>query len=185
VVLHRLDHHRVLGSYLRDLHAPRAAHARVRDVTIAGDLVRGVDNHDAPTVLIGQEASRLTQQGGLPDSWPTQEQYALPLGHKVTDDIKRSADGAADAAGQADDLAPTVAHSGDAVQRARNTGTIIVAERAKLRCDSSEIRGGDLHYAEVTLLFHEASRREAPEIQHHLNQDILRCMRLKVRPQMR
>ena len=40
VVLDRLDHHRVLLGRGADLHPARVADARVRDVAVAGDLVR-------------------------------------------------------------------------------------------------------------------------------------------------
>ena len=41
------------------LHAPRAPDARVRDVTIAADLVAGVDNHNAPRVRLRQQPRHL------------------------------------------------------------------------------------------------------------------------------
>ena len=46
VVLDRLDHHLVLERRRPDLHPAGLADGRMRDVAVAGDLVRRVDDHD-------------------------------------------------------------------------------------------------------------------------------------------
>ena len=103
VVLDRLDHHRVLHRRRRHLHAPRAADRRVRDVAVAADLVRGVDDDDALAQIVGQHARRLAQHRRLADAGPPQQQDALARLDDVANDVDRAEDGAADAAGEADD----------------------------------------------------------------------------------
>ena len=68
VVLDRLDHHLVLERRRADLHPAGLADRRVRDVAVAGDLVAGVDDHDALAHVVGQHAGGLAQHRGLADA---------------------------------------------------------------------------------------------------------------------
>jgi len=47
VIFYGLDHHRMLQRRVGDLHAPCHADPRVRDVAVAGDFVRAIDDDDA------------------------------------------------------------------------------------------------------------------------------------------
>src|SRR3972149_3146660 len=55
VVLHRLDHHRVLQLRMGHLHAPGAPDAGVRDVAVPGDLIARVYDDDAFGELVGED----------------------------------------------------------------------------------------------------------------------------------
>ena len=151
VVLHRLDHHRVLlGRGAAPASAARAD-ARVRDVAVAGDLVAGVD-HDHPLAeVVGQHAGHLAQHRRLADAGAAQQQDALPALDDVADDVDRAEDGPADAAGQADHLAGPIADGGDAVQGALDAGAVVVAEGADALDDVGDVGLDDLAVEEHLL----------------------------------
>ena len=170
VVLDRLDHHRVLERRRAHLHPPRAADARMRDVAVAGDLVGGVDDHDALVQVVGQDARRLAQHGRLADARPAHDQHRLARLDEVLDDLDRAEDGAADAAGQADDLAVAVADGGDAVERPLDAGAVVVAERADVVDDVLDVLFGDLALEQLGLAAAaEARLRRAAEVHHDLD----------------
>ena len=74
VVFHRLDHHAVLLRGSRNLHATGVPDGRVRNVAIAGDFVRGIDNDHALACFVGQHPGNLAQHGGLAHPGATQKQ---------------------------------------------------------------------------------------------------------------
>ena len=125
VVLDGLDHHLVLQLRGGDLHSPRAANAGMGDIAVAGDLVRRVDDDDALVHFVREEAGDLAQHRRLADAGPAEEQDALPFAHKVFDDADGAENGAADAAGQADDAPFAVTDARDAVQRALDAGAVV------------------------------------------------------------
>ena len=84
---------------------------------------------------------------------------ALARLDQVADDLDRAEDGAADAAGQADDLAAAVADGRDAVQRALDAGAVVVAERADVIDDVLDVLLGDLALEQHLL---RRQRRSAP-----------------------
>ena len=114
----------------RHLHPPRAADRRVRDVAVAADLVRGVDDHHPLAQVVGQHARRLAQQRRLADARAAHHQDAAARLDDVANDRDRAEHGAADAAGDADDAALAIADGRDAVQRALDARAVVVAERA-------------------------------------------------------
>ena len=56
VVLHRLDHDGVLQCRRWHLHAAGLTDRRMRDVTIASDLVRCIDDHHALVHVVREDA---------------------------------------------------------------------------------------------------------------------------------
>ena len=170
VVLDRLDHHRVLLGRDADLHPPRVADARVRDVAVAGDLVAGVDHDHALAEVVGQDAGHLAQHRRLADAGAPQQQDALPALDDVADDVDRAEDGAADAAGQPDHLAGPVPDGADAMQGALDAGAVVAAEGADVLDDVVDIGLDDLPVEEHLLAVREARLRTAPKVEHHLQQ---------------
>ena len=130
VVLDRLDHHVVLARRVRHLHAPRAADRRVRHVAVAADLVRRVDDHDAPPELLGQHARDLADRRRLADAGAAQKEHRRAGGEDVAHHLDVARHGAPDAARQADDGAAAVAQRADAVERAGDAGAVVAAEGA-------------------------------------------------------
>ena len=94
----------------------------------------------------------------------------LPGLDDVADDVDRAEDGAADAAGEADDLARAVADGRDAVQRALDPGAVVVAERADALDDVLDVPLGHLAVEEATSPVGEARLRPPAEVHHHLEQ---------------
>ena len=74
VILDRLDHHKVLPLWRAHLHAARLADCWMRNVAVAGDLVRRVHNHNALAELRGENARRLAEHGGLTNTWAAHDQ---------------------------------------------------------------------------------------------------------------
>ena len=99
VVFHRFDHHGVLLGGRGHLHPARPADARVRDVAVAGDLVRRIDDNHPLLELVGQDAGHFAQQRRLTHAGLTQDKDARPALHEVADDVHRPEDRAADATG--------------------------------------------------------------------------------------
>ena len=85
----------------------------------------------------------------------------------------RAEDGAADAAGEADDPAAAVADARDAVQRALDAGAVVFAELADARDDVLDVALGDLALAEHDLPAGEAGLRQAAEVHDDLQQLVL------------
>ncbi len=170
VVLDRLDHHRVLLGRGADLHPTRVADSRVRDIAVARDLVAGVD-HDHPLAeVIRQHASHLPQHRRLADARPAEDQDALPRLDDLADDVDRAEDRSADAAGQPDDLAGSVANGADAVQRPLDAGPVVVPEDADVIDHVGDVGLGHLSVEELFLAVREAGLRAPAEVHHHLEQ---------------
>ena len=170
VVLHRLDHHRVLLGGRTDLHAARVTDPRVRDVAVAGDLVAGVDHHHPLAEVVGQYACHLAQHGGLAHARPAQQQDRAPGLDDVADDLDGPEDRPTDAAGEPDHLAGAVADGGDAVQGALDTGPIVVAEDPDVVDHVRDIGVADLPVEEHLLAVHEARLGPPAKVHHHLEQ---------------
>src|SRR5579884_1835319 len=73
VVLHRLDHDGMLPDRACYLHTPRSADGGMRDITIAANLVGGIDDDDPLPEVVGQNTCDLAQHCRLTDPWPTEE----------------------------------------------------------------------------------------------------------------
>src|SRR5205823_545839 len=144
VVLDRLDHHRVLKRRRGDLHPPRAAYARVRDVAVPGDLVRGVHDDHALSHLIRQDARDLSQERRLPNARATEEQDAPASLDYIADDLHRAVDGPSDAQREANDLAGAVAKRADAVKGPLDARAVVPSELADAGDHEGDVLGGHL-----------------------------------------
>ena len=172
VVLDRLDHHLVLERRRADLHPAGLADGRVRDVAVAGDLVGGVDDHDALAHVVGQDAGRLAQHRRLADARPAHDQDRLPGLDEVVDDLDRAVDRAPDAAGQPDDLAGPVADRADAVERPLDAGAVVVAEQADVLDDEGDVGLDDLAVEQADLRVREAGLGAAAEVHDDLDEGV-------------
>ena len=130
VIFDGFDHGAVLAVGRGNLHAAGTPDGGVRNVSVARDFVRGVHDHDAFALFVGQHAGRLAQQRGLADPGRAEQQEALVrVLDEVLHDVHGAEDRASDPAGQPDDAAGPVPQGGNAVQGARNAGAVVVAER--------------------------------------------------------
>jgi hypothetical protein len=170
VVLDRLDHHVGLRLGRRHLHAAGAADAGVRDVAVAGDLVRGVDDHHALAELVGEHARRFAQQRGLAHARPAQQQHAAAGLHQVADNGDCAEHSAAHAAGEADHGATAVADGRDTVQRARDARAVILAEGADAVGHVVEVLARYVVVAEKALGVAVARLGQAAKVHHDLDQ---------------
>ncbi len=133
VVLDRLDHDRMLFRRARHLHTSCATDRRMRNIAVARNLVRGIDDHHALAEIVGQHAGDFAQQGRLADTRLAEQQHTLAFFDQILDDIDRAKDSSTDAAGYADHRARSITHRRDTVQRALDTGAVIFAEVADAR----------------------------------------------------
>ncbi|MNS39074.1 hypothetical protein D3C72_713430 [compost metagenome] len=170
VVLDRLDHHAFLRLGGGHLHAAGPADGGVRDVAVAGDLVGRVDDDHALAELVGQHAGDLAELGGLADAGATHHQDRAAGFHQVADDVDGAQNGAAHAAGQADDAALAVADGRDAVERALDAGAVVAGERADAGHDQVDVLHGDRLLAQVDHPAGEAGLRLAAQVHDDLDQ---------------
>ena len=171
VVFDGFNHDGVLPLGGFDLHAAGAPDAGVGDIAVAGDFVGGIDDHDA-LALLGQHAGGLAQEGRLAHAGAAQQEDARAGGDQVLDQRDRAGDGAADAHGEADDFALSVAQAGDAVQGARDAGAVVVAELAQVAHDLFQLGGGDLGVGQFEFALAVARARPAAEVEHDFQQGV-------------
>ncbi len=150
---------------LGHLHAPGAAHGRMRHIAVAANLVGGVDDDHA--LLLGQDASGLAQQSGLAHAGPAQQQQALAAVDDVLDDVASAIHGAAHAAGEAHHLAAPVADAADAVERALHAGAVVGVKVADAGDGVVQVSAGDFVIREHHLAIEVARGGHTPQIQDH------------------
>ena len=170
MVLDRLDHHRVLQRRCGDLHPARAADPGMRDIAVAGDLVRGVDDHHSLAHLVGEDSRDLAQKRRLTDTRTAEEQDASAGLDDVADDLHRSVHRAADAKRQAHDFARAVPQCRDAMQSALDPGAIVATELSDMADHVREVLRRDLALGERVLTPGEARLRQTPEVHDDLEQ---------------
>src|SRR5207248_113158 len=124
------DHHRVLHRRRWHLHAPRAANRGMRNIAVATDLIRRIDDHDALAQIIGKYARRFAQQSGLANARPPHHEDAAAGFDDVADDGDGAEDGATDATRDADDPPFAIPNCRDTVQRALDASPVVVAKGA-------------------------------------------------------
>ena len=170
MVFDRFDHHRMLQVGDTNLHAARAADARVRDVAIPSDLVAGVDDDDALAQVVSQHTGALSQHRRLAHARPAQQQDRSPAHDKVADQLDGAGNRASHPAGQADDVALAVADGGDAMQGMADAGAIVLGERAHPRGDVLQISTCHRPSTEQDFGVGKARLRLAAEVHDDLQQ---------------
>ena len=146
VVLDSLDHHEVLSLWRAHLHASCLADCRMWNVAVTGNLVRGVDYHDALAELRGEDAGRLAEHGGLTNAGATHDQDRSARLDVITEDFNRAEDRAANAAGEANDSIGAITNRGDAMEGALDAGAIITAKATDARDHPVQVFFGDLSF---------------------------------------
>src|SRR5690606_14829489 len=172
MVLDGLDHHALLSARVRHLHAPCAADCRVRDVAVAADLVRRVDDDHALAEVVREEARRLSPLRRLADSGTAEEQDASAALDEVLHQVDRAEDRAADPEGQTDDVALAVAYRRDSMQRAFDAGAVVGAELADGRDDVIDVGAGHCLVGEVDGAPREARLGQASEVHDDLEEPV-------------
>ena len=140
VVLHSLDHDLVLQRRVGHLHATRAADGAVGNVSVAADLVAGVDDHHPLAELVGEDARDLADHGGLADARPAEEQDGLVARQHVLNHLHVARHRSANPAGEPHDLAPPVPDGGYTVQSTLDPRPVVPAELPDGRLRRVEIR---------------------------------------------
>jgi len=97
------------------LHPPRMPDGRVRNITIAGNFIGGVNNDNPFLEVVGQHSGDLTEHGGLADAGTTQQQDALARLNQISNDLYRAKNSPPHAAGKTDDATLTIANRRDTV----------------------------------------------------------------------
>jgi hypothetical protein len=107
------------------------------NIAVSRDLIRRIDDNHSLVQFVCEEARDLPQHRRLAHAGPPEEKDALPGAHQVLDDADRAKHGAADTAGETDDLALPIADARDAMQRALDAGAVVRVELADARDDVS------------------------------------------------
>ena len=68
VVFHRLNHYGMLKLRGDHLHPAGMPDGRMGDIAVTGDLIGGVDNHNALLQVVGKDTSHLSKHSGLADA---------------------------------------------------------------------------------------------------------------------
>jgi hypothetical protein len=115
------------------LHSPGVPDGGMRNISVPGNFVGGV-NYDNPFLeVIGQHPGYLSQHSGLAYTRPSQQQDVPARFDKVLNHTYGAKHGPAHTAGQADYVAISIAYGRDAVKGVVDAGAIIPAELANAR----------------------------------------------------
>jgi hypothetical protein len=114
----------------RHLEAAGAADCGVRHVAVPCDLIRGVNDDDPFSDVIGEYAGNFPQHGGLAHAGAAKQQNRVPRAHEVVDQLDAAEHGAADAAGQTHGLTRAVAQHGNPVERSLDSRPVVIPELA-------------------------------------------------------
>src|SRR5207302_9449826 len=145
VILDGFDHHGVLQRRSGDLHAPRAADARVRNVAVTRDLVRGVHDDDTLAHFVSEHPRDLSKESRLADAWAAEQQDAAARLDNVADDLHGPVNGTPDPQCETDHLARPVAEGADAVKGPLDARTVVPAELPDTGDHKGDVLGG--HFA--------------------------------------
>ena len=137
----------------------------MRNVAVARDFVRRIDDHDA-LALFGEHARALAQHRRFADAGTAQQTDRLAAAQHVEQNVDRAVDGAPDAARQADDLAGAIANRADAVQRLLDAGAVVGAERRDARADVRDVFVRNRRLGEIREVVFETRFGRTPEIEH-------------------
>src|SRR5690606_3085580 len=143
-------------------------HGGVRNIAVTTNLVGGID--DDNSLLVGQNAGHFAQHGRLAHARATKEQDALPTFYEVGHNVDGAIDGAANAGGEAHDVAATVADGGDAVQRASHTGAVIFVKFADTVDHGFDFSLGNFLFPQRNLAINVAGSGAASEIHYNLQE---------------
>ena len=111
VVLHCLDHDRMLFAWALHLHTASTTDARVSNIPVTGYFIGGINNNHTLLHLVGQHTSSLAEHGCLTDARFAKDKHALARRHQVLDQGDRTGDGSTKTARQAHNLARAAADS--------------------------------------------------------------------------
>jgi hypothetical protein len=145
----------------------------VRNVAIARDLVRSVDDDHALLRLIRQYAGDLSQHRRLAHARATEHEHALLALHNVFDRGDRAEDGPADTAGQPYDAPAPVTNARDTVQRALDACAVVLAEVADARDGVLDVTLCHLPLAEHDLAVRVPGLRKSPQVHDYLEEFVL------------
>jgi len=137
----------------------------MRHVTIAADLVGGIDDDDA--LFLRQDAGDFAQHGRLADARRPQHEQALPARDQVLDDVDGAVNGTPDAACQPDDLVATVADGADTMQRALHAGAVVGIEFANPAFHLVEVFAGDFLIGEDNFAIDIAGGGQTAQVEYH------------------
>ncbi len=168
VILDGLDHHGVLERGVGHLHPPGQPDAGVRNVAVARDLIRRIDDDDA-LALLREHARTLAQHRRLADAGPSQQADRLTAAQNVEQNVDRSVNRATDAASEPDDLSGTVADGADTMQGLFDAGPIIGAERRYARADVRDVFVTDRRFGQVVKVVFETRLGRPPQIEDDFN----------------
>jgi hypothetical protein len=142
----------------------------MRDVTIAGDLIAGVNDDDPLFEVVSQHTRNYTKHRRLADARSAEQQNALTRFDEITDNADRPVDCSADPARQANDIAGAVADGGDAVQGPFDAGPIVVTETSDTERNLRQILACDFVLGQPLRANLEAGFRATAQIKDELDQ---------------
>ena len=125
VILDSLDHYGVLQVRPWHLHAAACSNTRMRNVTVAGNLVRGIDDDHAFLQFGRKNSGAFAKQCCFADAGPPQKKNALSGFDHIPQNIDGSVHRAANATGQPDNNVPTITDTGNTMKCSLNSRAIV------------------------------------------------------------
>src|SRR5262245_47981950 len=121
----------------------------MRDVAIAADFIRRVDDDDPLDQFRREHASAFAEQRGLPDSRAAEKQQAFAGFHNVAKDIDSAENAAADSSRQAHYLVMAISNSRNPMECPLDSSSIIERKRADTMSHVVDIFARDCQIAEI------------------------------------
>ena len=149
------------------------------DVTVAADLVGGVNDDHSLAELIGKQARAFAKHRCLSDARSAEQQDALAADDYVADDLARSGHGATHAHRETGDAPRPVAYRRDAMQRALDTGPVIVPELTNVVRDVLQVGPGDGAVSKQDLTAWHARFGLPTKVEHYLQKLCRVCALVK------
>jgi hypothetical protein len=140
----------------------------MRNVAIATDLVRGIDDHDPFSKIVSEHTTNLAEHRCLAHTGSPEEKDALPQLDYVTNDVTGPVNRSSDAQSQTDHFSCSVPQRGDSMERALDAGTIVASERTDVRNHIRQVLSGHFTRHKGDLASWESCLRRTTEIHYNL-----------------
>ena len=170
VIFHGFNHHCVLQVRPRHLHPAAGADAGMRNIAVAADFIRCIDDDDSFHEFGGKHTRALPQKRSFPHAGPAKQEQALSGLNHIAKNIHRAKDRPAHAARQSDDDVAPVPYRRYPVQRALDARTVILGEGADAVSYIVQVFAGDRRIRHIDRAVGKPGFRRPAEVQNGLDE---------------
>jgi hypothetical protein len=170
MIFDRLNHYGVLKIRPGHLHPAACSDARMRNVSVATDFIRRINNDHALDELRREHARAFSQERGFSYTGPAQQEQALSRLDDVAKHVDCTEHGPAHTTGQSDHHIASIANSRYPVQRAFDSGSVILGKGPNAVDYIIQIFSSNRGIAEVERTARKAGFGWAAEVHHDLDE---------------